>query len=231
MMPASASRRISGQLGAGTGGQAVHERLRRHRAGSRNISRGQSRLRGAGQTRRRGLKLQRARLFTGRQQVLYHATPRSRSGSTEAVGTAGRRFARHAVAARRQPGFCAALRASEEVDSSCGSCASCNTRSFVTAPFCTTSTTSALGGDDPRVWSSLRHRHHRACPVDVPSRRCRSARVDPWRSAAEHPLACRLAAEMPRSRVLFFATAPRYRQDMGGAPSPGARSRARARRA
>ncbi len=229
--------RIAVQLGYGNGGQGVERFMSDYYRNARAVARAQEMIvaRAKPPPRRRpretiigrGIKLQREAVSLVNPEELYHDPPLALRLYDEAV----RRdlpvydFARHAVArAASSPEFCAALRKSPEA------------AELFTRLLCVVQQTKLRRGSVLHdlhdagllvamipeflpVVGRVHHDIYHVYTVDVHS----VAAVDQLRAlvrgdlAAEHPLACRLAAELSRPKVLFFATLLHdIGKDMGG---------------
>jgi [protein-PII] uridylyltransferase len=233
--------RLADQLGFGTGGHAVERFMSDYYRHARAIARAREMIlsRAKPPPRRRpretpigrGLKLQRDAVSLVDAEALYHDPALALRLYDEAI----RRnvpvydFARHAVArAASSPDFCAALRKSEEA------------AELFLRLVCVVQQTKLRHGsvlydlhdvgllvamipEFAPVIGRVHHDIYHVYTVDVHS----VAAVDQLRAlcrgdlAAEHPLACRLAAELPRPRVLFFATLLHdIGKDLGGRHHP-----------
>lgn len=218
--------RIAEQLGFGRGGQAVERFMSEYYRHARSVAHAQEMIvaRAKPPPRRRpretligrGLKIQRDALSLVNPDDIYQDPPLALRMYDEAI----RRdlpvydFARHAVArAAASPEFCEELRKSPEA------------AELFTRLLCVVQQTKLKNGsvlydlhdagllvamipEFAPVIGRVHHDIYHVYTVDVHS----VAAVDQLRAlvrgdlAAEHPLACRLAAEVSRPRVLFFAT-------------------------
>ncbi len=233
--------RCAERLGYGTGGHAVERFMSDYYRHARAIARAREMIlaRAKPPPRRRpretpigrGLKLQRDAVSLVDAEALYHDPALALRLYDEAV----RRdvpvydFARHAVArAASSPDFCTALRASEEASELFLKlvCVVQQTKlrhGSVLYDLHDVGLLVAMIPEFAPVVGRVHHDIYHVYTVDVHS----VAAVDQLRAlcrgdlAAEHPLACRLAAELPRPRVLFFATLLHdIGKDLGGRHHP-----------
>jgi [protein-PII] uridylyltransferase len=218
--------RIATELGYGAGGPAVEHFMSDYYRHARAVARGSEMIlaRAKPPPRRapretpigRGLKLQSGSVSLVNPEALYHDPALALRLYDEAV----RRdvpvydFARHSVArAVSSPEFCEALRKSEEASELfvrlvCVVQQTKLRRGSVLHDLHDVGLLVAMIPEFAPVVGRVHHDIYHVYTVDVHS----VAAVDLLRAlcrgdlAAEHPLACRLGAEVSRPRVLFFAT-------------------------
>ena len=233
--------RLATQLGYGGGGHSVEHFMSDYYRHARAVARAREMIlaRAKPPPRRRpretpigrGLKLQRDAVSLVDPETLYHDPALALRLYDEAV----RRdlpvydFARHAVArAVSSPEFCEALRKSEEASELflrlvCVVQQTKLRHGSVLHDLHDVGLLVAMVPEFAPVVGRVHHDIYHVYTVDVHS----VAAVDQLRAlcrgdlAAEHPLACRLAAELPRPRVLFFATLLHdIGKDLGGRDHP-----------
>ncbi len=233
--------RLAEQLGYGSGGPAVERFMSDYYRHARAIARGREMIlaRAKPPPRRRpretpigrGLKLQRDAVSLVNPEELYHEPALALRLYDEAV----RRdlpvydFARQAVArAVSSPEFGERLRKSEEASElftrlACVVQQTKLRRGSVLHDLHEVGLLVAMVPEFLPVVGRVHHDIYHVYTVDVHS----VAAVDQLRAlcrgdlAAEHPLACRLAAELPRPLVLFFATLLHdIGKDLGGKHHP-----------